>query len=69
MTSSIIGGAIAIWLAVGILIRKKIWWFDALLIVTLGYICGSNNTAVGLWISTGINWFIEAFNFVSSWFK
>lgn len=69
MTSSIIAGAIALWLAVEILLRKKIWWVDALLIVTLGYICGSNDTVLGRWISTGINWFIAAFNFIASWFR
>lgn len=69
MTSSVIGGAIALWLAVGILVRKKIWWVDAILMITLGYICGSNDTAVGRWIATGISWFITAFDFISSWFK
>lgn len=69
MTFSIIAGLLAIWLAIEILLRKKIWWVDAILVLVLGYICGSNNTAIGRGIQTGINWFIAAFNFIASWFK
>lgn len=69
MTFSIIAGLLAIWLAVGILLRKKIWWIDATLIFVLGYICGSNDTMIGRGTETGISWFIVAFNFIASWFK
>jgi hypothetical protein len=69
VTSSIIAGLIVIWLAIEVLLRKRIGWVDALLLITLGYICGSNETTVGAAIHTGIDGFIAAFNFISSWFE